>query len=385
MSTLPLPLQAITEYRTWHNGNLYEDWHTAGLSTSDNTELLALTAGIHQAHNIGLEDVCQIHVFSNSTNVLCHCLDTSHHSGQPASLIICNMLIPWFHMNPDNSLFLHHVTNSMELEDHQLAHLLATSTHVEVGGAPVITADYAHRGAVTCMLDGWNSLFCSSKYIGSNFLPLYKAKGVPLVPTHVKSGLWMRKTGHSHSMTARLVQCTTGHAPIGAYRSWFFPLEPTSCRCNFPMETVSHIIYQCPAHTWESAPKQQLCYTWLVEFLQVNETVFTFNVSWTHTGWGQYSMRARTLGCTLSPLPPGIIDNAHGLYWSCVSPLAVHHGRGPTPQHSLAFTGLCTSGLWTVTLGASFAGSRFPAWQGFFSCQTPFFLYYTHSGTWFMY
>jgi hypothetical protein len=39
------------------------------------------------------------------------------------------------------------------------------------------------------MLKGWNSLFQSKKYIGSNFLTLYQRKNTPFIPTHVKSGL----------------------------------------------------------------------------------------------------------------------------------------------------------------------------------------------------
>jgi hypothetical protein len=73
----------------------------------------------------------------------------------------------------------------VDLEDHQLAHILATSTCVEVGSAPVISANFARHGAVTQMLEGWNSLFQSKKYIGSNFLTLYQRKDTPLIPTHV--------------------------------------------------------------------------------------------------------------------------------------------------------------------------------------------------------
>jgi hypothetical protein len=152
----------------------------------------------------------------------------------------------WIHKqthHPNNCVHFHHITPGVELEDHQLAHILTTSTRVEAGGAPVISADFARRGAVTQMLEGWNSLFQSKKYIGSNFLTLYQRKDSPFVPTHVKSGPWMRKAGHSHSLTARLVRCTTVHAPIGAYRSRFFPEESTACRCGFPMETVSHVLY----------------------------------------------------------------------------------------------------------------------------------------------
>jgi hypothetical protein len=128
------------------------------------------------------------------------------------------------------------------------------------------------------MLKGWNSLFQSWKYIRSNFLTLYQRKDTPFVLTHVKSGLWMRKVGHSHSLIACLVRCTTGHAPIGVYCSRFFPEESTACRCGFPMETVSHILYWCPSHKQESEPKEQLRYSWLLKFLEANESAFAFNV-----------------------------------------------------------------------------------------------------------
>jgi hypothetical protein len=72
----------------------------------------------------------------------------------------------------NNCVHFHHITPGVELEDHQLAHILATSTRVEAGGVPVISADFARCGAVTRMLEGWNSLFQSKKYIGSNFLTL---------------------------------------------------------------------------------------------------------------------------------------------------------------------------------------------------------------------
>jgi hypothetical protein len=141
-------------------------------------------------------------------------------------------------------------------------HILATSTRIKAGSTPVISANFARHRAVTQMLKGWNSLFQFKKYIGSNFLTLYQRKDTPFVPTHVKSGLWMCKVGHSHSLTAHLVRCTTGHAPIGAYHSRFFPEESTACSCSFPMETVSHILYWCLSHTWESEPKKQLRYMW---------------------------------------------------------------------------------------------------------------------------
>jgi hypothetical protein len=79
----------------WHEGDLYDNWSAAGLATLDDAELQAIVDDIHQAHNVGLEDVCQVHVFSNSTNMLCLTMDVSHHLGQHLSLSICKVLVPW--------------------------------------------------------------------------------------------------------------------------------------------------------------------------------------------------------------------------------------------------------------------------------------------------
>jgi hypothetical protein len=257
---------------------LYTDWRAAGLSMSDDTELQAIAAGVDQAYDIGLENVCQVHVFSDSTNALRLCMDTSHHSGQPASLTICRLLVPWLKQHANNTVHLHHITPGVELEDHQLVHIHATLTRVEAGGEPIISANFARREAVTRMLSGWNALFQTKKYVGSNFLPLYWGKNTLLVPTHVNSGPWMRRTGHSHELTARLVRCITGDAPIGSFRSRFFPLEPTACRCGLPMETVSHVLYQCPLHQREEEPSEKLPYKWLINFLITNESAFAFEV-----------------------------------------------------------------------------------------------------------
>jgi hypothetical protein len=160
-------------------------------------------------------------------------MDASHRSGQPLSLSICTVLVPWLQHHPNNSVHFHHITAGVDLEDHQLAHILTTLTCVKAGSAPVISANFARRRAVTQMLKGWNSLFQSKKYIRSHFLTLYQRKDTPLIPTHVKSGPWMCKVGHSHSLTACLVHCTTGHAPIGVYHSRFFPEDP------WPVDVVS--------------------------------------------------------------------------------------------------------------------------------------------------
>jgi hypothetical protein len=148
MSTPP-PLQSVVTFHLWHEGDLYDDWSAASLATSDNAKLQAIADSICQACNVGLEDICQVDVFSDSANALCLTMDASHHLGQHLSLSICKVLVPWLQHHPNNSVHFHHITAGVDLEDHQLAHILTTSTHIKVGSAPVISANFARCGAVT--------------------------------------------------------------------------------------------------------------------------------------------------------------------------------------------------------------------------------------------
>jgi hypothetical protein len=89
--------------------------------------------GVCQAYNVRLEHICQVHVFSDSSNMLCLTMDMSHHLGQHLSLSICKVLVPWLQCHLNNTIYFHHIGDVVDLEDHQLAHILATSTHIKAG------------------------------------------------------------------------------------------------------------------------------------------------------------------------------------------------------------------------------------------------------------
>ena len=78
------------------------------------------------------------------------------------------------------------------------------------------------------MLDGWNKLFKSKKYIGSNFLTLYQRKDTPLTPTHINSGPWMRKTGGSYTYAHRLNDALR----LWTCPNWGFPHSVLPRRAN---------------------------------------------------------------------------------------------------------------------------------------------------------
>jgi hypothetical protein len=149
LTRLPLPsLSSRSRLTVSGRRVIYIPTGALPVSPRPMTPMQAIAAGVDQAYDIGLEDIRHVHVFSDSTNALRLCMDASHHSGQPASLSICRLLVPWLKQHADNTVHLHHITPGVELEDHLLVHIHATSTRVEAGGEPTISADFAQREAV---------------------------------------------------------------------------------------------------------------------------------------------------------------------------------------------------------------------------------------------
>jgi hypothetical protein len=126
---------------------------------SDNAKLQAITDGIHQAYDVGLEDTHQVHVFSNSLNTLHLTMDMSHYLGQHLFLSICKV---WCLGSDTIQITLSTSTTSLMAWTWKIIKLCTYS-------APQLRKD------------------------------------TPLVLTHVNSGLWMHKVGHSHSLTTHLV------------------------------------------------------------------------------------------------------------------------------------------------------------------------------------
>jgi hypothetical protein len=173
------PLQPVVAFHLWHEGDLYDDWSAAGLAISDNAKLQAIADGIHQAYNVGLDNIHQVHVFSDSSNMLCLSLDASHHFRQHFSLSICKVLVTWLQHHPNIMVHLHHITDGVELEDHQLTHILATSTCIEAGRLPVISADFPRYRVVLRLL----SLSSRSRLTVSGRRVIYTPTGMlPVSP-----------------------------------------------------------------------------------------------------------------------------------------------------------------------------------------------------------
>jgi hypothetical protein len=126
-----------------------------------------------------------------------------------------------------------------------------------------------------------------------------------------------------------------------------YPSIGTTCRCGYPMVTVSHIIYHCPSYEWgvRSQRAAVLCVT--AQILRGKWVCFCV--------WR--SLVQYRLGAVLCVWLGGYRVHPASLPYQgkllvykgaspCAPPAAVHCGRGPTPWHSLTLTSLHTMSLW---------------------------------------
>jgi len=91
-----LPLQAVSGWFIHQGGTKLErDWVTAGLATSDDAELTAVSMDIISAAEKLGEDfnlASNIHIYSNSISALNRATDCSAHSGQTWSVTLMEVI-----------------------------------------------------------------------------------------------------------------------------------------------------------------------------------------------------------------------------------------------------------------------------------------------------
>jgi len=55
--------------------------------------------------------------------------------------------------------------------------------------------------------------FQASNFKGNHFLDLFNNDLLPIKPTYMKNGAWLKYIGHSNSLCARVTRAITNHVP----------------------------------------------------------------------------------------------------------------------------------------------------------------------------
>jgi hypothetical protein len=138
-------------------------------------------------------------------------------------------------------------------------------------------------------MDGFDNESDKSCYHGHGWLELYEVTGRDwqrVLPSHLKQGPWLHKyhgitAANSSTLGGRLARTVTKHAPIGEFRSRFFPDKPPEDlhgTLHMP-ETRTHILNHCSWYVRRVNHYQGGIDTipGLILFLIDNPTAFSFD------------------------------------------------------------------------------------------------------------
>lgn len=146
----------------------------------------------------------------------------------------------------------------------------------------VLSSSAARSRIVERMHKAWRRLAEHVQYRGHHLLvpEVYRTK----LSHTASSNPFLKKAGHDSRLFARFVRFLTGHAPIGEFRDRFKLDGPVDCLCGHPVESIQHIIWECPIWIRNWAPRSRILevlesldpFTNILWFLKYNPLVATF-------------------------------------------------------------------------------------------------------------
>ncbi|CAA7270781.1 unnamed protein product [Cyclocybe aegerita] len=247
--------------------------YVSGRVTAPDAELNAISCAVRLAVK---QANCQhIMVFTDSMGSAHRVVDPSMHSGQAFSLSVCHALQEWFKADDLHRITFVYVPSALRWDIHGEAHKYITELKVRVGRCKMDNSiDALCSRAAHSVLDSWSSTFQDPTYWGSEFLELQRPDRRPIQPSYLNGGPWLSTSRHSITEFARVCQCITGHAPIGAYYHCFKINEPHGCTCRAALQSHQHVLFRC--HDRYSVYYPRFLRD-IASFLKHNPTAFGFN------------------------------------------------------------------------------------------------------------
>ncbi|CAA7270650.1 unnamed protein product [Cyclocybe aegerita] len=161
----------------------------------------------------------------------------------------------WFEADDLCRITFVYVPSALRWDIHGEAHKYVTELKVRVGHRKTDNSIDALRSqAAHSVLDSWSSTFQDPTYRGSEFLELQQPDRRPLQPSYLNGGPWLSTFGHSITEFARVCQCITGHAPIGAPVSIFSFAVAIATPCITPGDIASFMKYNPTAFGFNRDP-----------------------------------------------------------------------------------------------------------------------------------
>jgi len=234
--------QTIVAWHIWHSDHYFENFRSRGLAISNNTETNAIREAISTLSGIfnSIDDIKEIHIYSDSTYALHHMLDPSIHSAQLYVLESLGVLSSWMEGNADHRIVLHHIPDCEDyvFESQHTVHRLSTSTKIEAGGAPARTIAFTTKQITDSIMSNWANLFWLSQYTGQHFMyPRWSvkrqdhARAKRMAPSHLNGGIWLKDVGHSVLWNSLLSYLISSYQPCLSHliKQTIYPFPSHHC------------------------------------------------------------------------------------------------------------------------------------------------------------
>lgn len=220
-----------------------------GQVTAFDAEMLAIWMGINVATNTpGVHK--HMFVFADNKGALERILNPRIGPSQNATLLACAKIRKWFEADHERTIHLiwcpGHVGITLNEKVDELAKERAELIQPDVESYSMI------KERITKFeVDLWRQRMKESKkYKRYGLLDGDNPKTLSQIK-HTSDNWFIKHSGGKNREMGRMVRLISGHAPIGAYQTWFNLPGPTSCwycwhsEGKQVLETQDHILYEC--------------------------------------------------------------------------------------------------------------------------------------------
>ncbi|TFY73624.1 hypothetical protein EWM64_g10388, partial [Hericium alpestre] len=208
---------------------------SCGHATSYDAELFGLYMAIRHLTQV---DASSIHLYCDNEAALRTLFDTRNHASQMLSVMACKSAREWLEGHPDRSIHLHWCPGHVGIDNNELVDRDAKEAATSLPITPYISHAYARQRVTGGVTKEWHLLAQLPSHIGHSFFPNSRLRKV----SHIKGGPFLAAFGDSSPLAARLARTILNHAPIGEFRSRFFPHENITCNWCPARQTRRHIL-----------------------------------------------------------------------------------------------------------------------------------------------
>lgn len=217
------------------------------------TEMLALAMGARKSCAAAVRSQCNsITFFSDNIAAVQRICDLSSHAGQFASIIFRKAIDDFLRADPSRRVDIPWIPGHSGIIGNDRADALVNQAVCRLSinlFSRSITWSKARatRRAARSWRIHWGNAH-KSHYAVEH---LRSPPSLKLSPFHKDPRV-------SRAVHCRLIQVILGHGFFGEYYAHFVPTEDIDCPCGEPVQTLRHVLYDCPLHNEARAPMYEV-------------------------------------------------------------------------------------------------------------------------------